>query len=51
MIEEDDLNFLVGLKDYKDKAVSSSARGLMNYYRDVNVDMLKKEYRGRDLMR
>ena len=51
LINEDDLNFLCTLRTYKEKNVSASARGLINYYRDVNEDMLNKEFKGRDVMR
>lgn len=48
LMEEDDLNFLATLRYFKSKSVSSSAKALINLYRDLNPYLLRKEFRGKN---
>lgn len=47
-MEEDLLGDLVEYRKSRDKAVTASARGLMQLYREVNPGMLKRRERGKD---
>lgn len=46
-INEFSLNYCCSFNRYKEKNVAAAARSLINYYRDVNPDILEKKYRGR----
>ena len=48
LMEADDLEFLAKLRYFKNKGVSTAARGLINLYRDLNPMLLTKEFRGRE---
>jgi len=47
MMDEFYLNYIAEYKSYKEKNVATAARSLVNYFRDVNPEMLDKKHRGR----
>lgn len=47
LISEEDLAFLCELSKYKEKNVNRAIKTLINLYRDLNIEMLPKQYRGR----
>lgn len=47
LISEEDLAFLCMLTKYKEKNVNRAIKCLINLYRDLNVEMLPKQFRGR----
>lgn len=47
LISEEDLAFLCELSKYKEKNVNRAIKSLINLYRDLNIEMLPKQYRGR----
>lgn len=47
MMDEFFLNHLGDYKTYKEKNVATAARALINYYRDINPELLDKRHRGR----
>jgi len=47
MMDEFYLNHLGDYKTYKEKNVATAARALINYYRDINPELLDKRHRGR----
>lgn len=47
LISEDDLEFLCELSKYKEKNVNRAVKSLINLYRDLSIEMLPKQYRGR----
>jgi SDA1. len=46
-MDEFSLNYCAEFKNYKEKNVAAAARSLINYFRDVNPDLLSKKFRGR----
>lgn len=49
IMDEFHLNYLAEYKDYKNKNVSSSAKSIINLYRQVNPKLLNKKFQGRRL--
>ena len=47
LLEEEDLKFLCELSTFKEKNVNRAVKCLINLYRDLNIEMLPKRYRGR----
>lgn len=47
MMDEFYLNHLGDYKTYKEKNVATAARALINYFRDINPELLDKRHRGR----
>jgi protein SDA1 len=47
LISEEDLKFLCELSKYKEKNVNRAIKCLINLYRDLNIEMLPKQFRGR----
>lgn len=47
LMSEDDLAFLCELSKYREKNVNRAIKCLINLYRDLNIEMLPKQYRGR----
>lgn len=47
IMDEFSLNYCAEFRTYKEKNVSAAARSLINYFRDINPDLLNKKFRGR----
>lgn len=47
IMDEFSLNYCAEFKDFKEKNVAAAARSLINFYKDVNPDLLNKKFRGR----
>lgn len=43
-LPSEDINYIASFRNYKNKSVSAAARSFINTVRDVNPDMLDKEY-------
>lgn len=46
IIDEFQVNYLAEYTTYKNKNVSSSAKSIVNFFRDVNPMLLEKKHRG-----
>ncbi len=46
ILDSETLNYLASFSANKNKNVNSAAKGLINFYRDVDVMKLEKKYRG-----
>ena len=47
LLDEDELEYLCKLRSIKEKNVVMAVKTLINLYRDLNPELLKKVYRGR----